>query len=610
MNVFNPGVAALALTSALRLPPSPEEVRAELERILSSPEFSVPARACAFLRYVVEETLSGRATRLKGYSIAIEVFDRDENFSQDDPVVRIEAGRLRRALERYYLLSGCTDPIRIEIPKGGYVPVFSWNVSNAVELTPVGPAAAPEISKAASFSWERVHWLATATLAVVVCLTFAYWASSPLVSQTSLPSTRAADPEGPTLVVAPFADLGGGPEAKLYAMGLTEELLSILPHFKELTVYGRETSEALPPQVAPSHIQQLGASYLLTGGVQISGARIRVTARLIETENGAILWSQTYDDDFRSRDIFAIQSDVAAQVATVVAQPYGVIYQADIANGPPDDLDAYRCTLQFYAYRTELSVERHAAVRDCLESAVARFPSYATAWAMLSIAYVDEDRFGFNARKGAPTSAERALAAARRAVELNSDNMRALQALMTALFFNQQWAESMEIGERALALNPNDTEFLGEFGTRLALGGQWQRGAELVQLALDRNPGAGGYYHTVLALTAYMQHDDQKAVAEIRQADLQKLPIFHVVATAIYAQAGMMAEATREGEIFMKMSPAFIPNIEAELMKRNIQAADRARMIASLRKAGLPVPSDAPSGSSVPATTSDMPSSE
>ncbi|TIT51978.1 MAG: adenylate cyclase, partial [Mesorhizobium sp.] len=115
-----------------------------------------------------------------------------------------------------------------------------------------------------------------------------------------------------------------------------------------------------------------------------------------------------------------------------------------------------------------MSVERHAAVRDCLESAVARFPSYATAWAMLSIAYVDEDRFGFNARKGAPTSAERALAAARRAVELNSDNMRALQALMTALFFNQQWAESMEIGERALALNPNDTEFLGEFGTRLA----------------------------------------------------------------------------------------------------------------------------------------------
>lgn len=109
MNVFNPGVAALALTSALRLPPSPEEVRAELERILSSPEFSVPARACAFLRYVVEETLSGRATRLKGYSIAIEVFDRDENFTQDDPVVRIEAGRLRRALERYYLLSGCTD---------------------------------------------------------------------------------------------------------------------------------------------------------------------------------------------------------------------------------------------------------------------------------------------------------------------------------------------------------------------------------------------------------------------------------------------------------------------------------------------------------------------
>ena len=169
---------------------------------------------------------------------------------------------------------------------------------------------------------------------------------------------------------------------------------------------------------------------------------------------------------------------------------------------------------------------------------------------MLSIAYVDEDRFGFNGRKGAPTSVQRALAAARRAVELNSDNMRALQALMTALFFNQQLAESMKIGERALALNPNDTEVpLGEFGTRLALGGR-QRGASSSCKALDRNPGAGGYYHTVPALAAYMQHDDQKAVAEIRQANLQKLPIYHVVATAIYAQAGMMAEATRRRNVY------------------------------------------------------------
>jgi len=72
------------------------------------------------LRYVVSETLDGRADRIKAYSIAIEVFKRDESFdAQADPVVRIEAARLRFALERYYLLAGSSDPILIDMPKGG-----------------------------------------------------------------------------------------------------------------------------------------------------------------------------------------------------------------------------------------------------------------------------------------------------------------------------------------------------------------------------------------------------------------------------------------------------------------------------------------------------------
>jgi adenylate cyclase len=145
----------------------------------------------------------------------------------------------------------------------------------------------------------------------------------------------------------------------------------------------------------------------------------------------------------------------------------------------------------------------------------------------------------------------------------------------------------MEVGKRALALNPNDAEFLGEFGTRLALGGEWQRGAEIVQQALIYNPGAGGSYHTILALAAYMQDDNTTAVAEIQKANLQKLPLFHAVAAAIYAQADMMAEATREGEIFVKVRSEFLSNIDEELAKRNIRAQDRARIVASLRKAGL-----------------------
>jgi hypothetical protein len=105
--------------------PSHRVVRAQLERILASAEFVPPDRLKSLLRFVVEETLAGRAERLKAYTIAVHVFGRDEDFDpQSDPVVRMEAGKLRRRLERYYLGAGGRDPIRIEIPKGTYAPTF------------------------------------------------------------------------------------------------------------------------------------------------------------------------------------------------------------------------------------------------------------------------------------------------------------------------------------------------------------------------------------------------------------------------------------------------------------------------------------------------------
>jgi adenylate cyclase len=598
------GVNPHARTS--RSPPADEDIRAQLERIIASQEFPNIGHGHAFLRYVVEEALSGRAERIKGYSIAIEVFNRNEGFTQDDPVVRIEAGRLRRTLERYYLVAGQDDPVRIDIPKGKYIPSFTWNDSMAEPVGVEGDPL-PESPTPAKILRQRIPLLVLAALSVLVCIgLLAYWVVGPATSEVSARSVIAS-PEGPTLVIAPFANLGEGPEANLYALGLTEELLTALPRFKELKVFGRETSETLSPEIAPSHIRgKLGVRYLLAGGVRVSDRRVRVTARLLDTATSAILWSQTYDDDLRSRGLFAIQSDVADKVATAVAQPYGIIAQADAANPPPDDLDAYGCTLRFYAYRAELSVEKHLEVRECLESAVARYPSYATAWAMLSIVYLDEDRFKYNLRSGSPAPLERSLTTARRAVELDPGNTRALQALMTALFFNQQLAESLRVGEQALATNPNDTELMGEYGTRLALGGQWGRGAALLQQALFRNPGGGGYYHGMRALAAYMLQDNDTAVDEIRQANLQKFPLFHLVAAVIYAERGMMEDAKREGATFVAMRPGFLANLSAELKSRNIPPEDQVRMTAGIRKAGLPIPGDTAASISLPSAGSDL----
>lgn len=610
-------------------PAEPEAVRAQLERIVGSPDFAVPERARKFLRYVVEEFLVGRAERIKAYNIAVDVFERTETFdSQSDPVVRIEAGRLRRALERYYLTAGRDDPIVISIPKGGYVPTFTGRaISTAVAAPPIAdpPAEEPRATETEARSPEgpraedeaplpiteahaakamtpppgarhgRISALVVAALLVVAAIVgLGPWLVDRASEPSAPPTARAVLPDGPSLLVVPFEELDGEPATRLYATGLTEELLTQLVRFKELTVLGRETARSIPAQADPAWIgRELGVRYLLTGNVRVAGGRVRVTSRLLDTRTATMLWTQVYENEARPEELFAVQQDIARQVVTAVAQPYGIIFRTDLQRSTgqqPKDLEAYACTLRFYTYRTELDREQHALVRACLERAVARFPGYATAWAMLAFLYLDEDRFGYNPAVGQPAALDRALTAARRAVELDPENARALQALMTVLFFRRDVAEALRVGGRAVAVNPNDTELLAEFGTRLAFAGEWERGAELLEEALARNPAHSGYYSGTLALVDYMRRDYDRAIAEIRRANLEKFSIYHGVAAAIYAQAGLRAEAQAAAARFTALFPDFLKNLDAELAKRNFRPEDRAHLIDGLRKAGLPVP--------------------
>src|SRR5262245_20399250 len=105
--------------------PAAEEVRAALERIAASDAFRACPQLIAFLRYVVEATLRGGQDRIKGYTIAVEALGRGDDFDpQNDPIVRVEAMRLRRALQRYYADDGSDDAVRIVLPLGSYVPEF------------------------------------------------------------------------------------------------------------------------------------------------------------------------------------------------------------------------------------------------------------------------------------------------------------------------------------------------------------------------------------------------------------------------------------------------------------------------------------------------------
>ena len=100
-------------------------IRQQLEKILTSPQFVNSPKRQNFLRFIVEKTLAGESADIKGYTVATQVLGRKADFDPNlDPIVRILAGRLRRALEQDYQGQGESDAVLIDVPRGAYVPVF------------------------------------------------------------------------------------------------------------------------------------------------------------------------------------------------------------------------------------------------------------------------------------------------------------------------------------------------------------------------------------------------------------------------------------------------------------------------------------------------------
>ncbi|NLS08383.1 hypothetical protein HGP14_35025, partial [Rhizobium sp. P32RR-XVIII] len=485
--------------------PTADEVSQQVERILSSEEFHSPQRGRLFLQFIISETLAGRSGFLKAFTIANEVFGREVSFDpQNDPVVRIEAGRIRRALERYYLVAGQADAVIITVPKGGYVPHFEYAHGAQVLASPVeSPDGSPGVEASGHdrvFPGSRRSIFLTALVlgtVLVIAAAFLYIALAPALSvwRGPLAGTPREKASQPKVVVEVFA--GGGPADTTpdIAHGLRDEVIGQLAKFDDIVVVAD-----------PSRTDHAAAAgYALQGTVQLDGDRLRSVARLVRQSDGAVIWANTYDADLRAQSKLAIQADVAQQIAAAVARPYGAIFQADtetIARQPESgDRDAYACTLAYYSYRQSMSAQSHATARDCLQRATQRFPRNAASWALLSLTYLDEMRFRY--KLGTSSTArplERAASAAERAAALAPDDARVLHALMLVSFFEDDIDKALQAGAAAYAINPNDTDVAGEYGLRLAMSGRWQSGCELVSSAVNKNAGPKGYYEVGMAL--------------------------------------------------------------------------------------------------------------
>ncbi len=424
-----------------------DPVREELERILASPGFARNERLCGFLKFIVERKLQGKTTELKETVIGIEVFGRKPGYdTHSDPIVRMEAAKLRARLSEYYTAVGAADSVRIEVPKGAYIP--QWQVSGA------GRARL----------WQ---WAATGVVAlglVVAGVALIRWIRSG---------------EKPSIAVLPFLNLSSDPDNEYFSIGLADQITDLLSRTAGLEVTARTSSFALKrTQLDAREIgKRLNATVLVEGSVQKSSDRLKVIIQLIRVADGKHLWSNTYEREMK--DVFATQEEIAASIVNALQLKLGGRRRYT------DNPEAFQLYLRGrYAY--DLGQGGGRVALQYFEQAVAQDHRYAPAYAGIASTVLF-----LQMRQQLPYAEahRRATAAVERALQLDPTLSDAYTALGEIKTWEYAWQEAERAFRRAIELNPNDARaHLGIGFFVLAPLGRSEEAVREVRRALTLDP--------------------------------------------------------------------------------------------------------------------------
>ncbi|HTI37119.1 MAG TPA: protein kinase [Vicinamibacterales bacterium] len=408
------------------------------------------------------------------------------------------------------------------------------------------------------------------------------------------PSGASRPDEGFWVAVLPFKHRGAHADLEALADGLGEDIVMGLMRFSHLRVVsrssaGRFSGEAVDIRTVGS---ELGARYVMEGSLRQAGTTLRVAVQLVDATTGAHLWAETYDRPFSPEAIFALQDDLVPRIVSTVADWYGVLPHSmseAVRLKPLDQLTPYEALLRSFGYYERVVPAEHAAARSALERAVRQAPGNAEIWAMLSMLYGEEHRFGFNA---APDPLGRALQAARQAVAAAPSSHYAQLAMAQALFFRKDFDAFRNAAERALVLNPMDGSSMEYLGHLLAFAGEWKRGGELAEKARHLNPHHPAWYWALPFLDAYRKADYVTARTFILKAEMPGQFFSQSLLAAVCGQLGERAAAEESVREVLALKPDF-PQIAREEFAKWYPPELVERLIEGLRKAGLDISGDA-----------------
>jgi TolB-like protein/DNA-binding SARP family transcriptional activator len=405
-------------------------------------------------------------------------------------------------------------------------------------------------------------------------------------------SVEAAPDAGRRVAIAvlPFINIGGDPEQQYFADGLTEDIITDLSRFRLLQVASRNASFRYRRQGGDARRigRELGVDYLVLGSLRRQGARMRLTAQLVDARCDNQVWAERFDRE--ADDVFAVADELVRTIAGTLAGRVNAAGSELAKRKPPASLAAYECVLRANAAEMQVGdPQAEDEMRRFYEQAVALDPDYGRARSGLAIAYL---RAWFRDMSGSDAALDTALALAKRAVALDPNDSECQETLGWILLHGQSFELANQYYRRSLELNPISPETLASMGALCSFEGRPEEGLEWFERVKQIDPYFDPtWYWQLLGATCFNARRYDEAITAF-ELSVGKPAWAHAYLAACHAQAGRAGEAGVLAAAVTRLCPDFSADLLAA-KEPFARATDRQHLLDGLRKAGLAAPARA-----------------
>ncbi len=490
-------------------------VEHQLAQILASPYFKSAQQMQKFLKYVVRKTLANQEKQLKQYTIAVEGLSLPTDFDSDNnPLIRIIAGRVRERLDKYYKKEGLDDPLVISITKGSYIPGFH--------------------KKGRTLVSEKV---------------------------TEGIST------GPKLALICFSDKTQNKTSNRLLLQITDILAKELSHFlfTRLIVAIPYADKSESGKSAMK--EKFDADYVLSLYIhQLPDNKYELLYRLLSTDPEEVLWSESYelDNTIAINKQFTILAKIIATIADLQQGILFIHWSRRLLENEKTIPKHYQALVYYRHYSDYLDRATFAKGVEIVKQALERSTNDVVA----NIIYADYCRREYVYDYGVIESPlVVGKQCAETAVSLKANSHEAHYVMGQILFCLKEWDSCLDEFDLARNISKYHTSIEYGAGFHICLTGQWEKGMALVNRAMSLSSSYPTWFHLIPSLNFYRQGRFEDALFEAKKILSKSLLHGPLARCVSYAQLGKKEKAHVELEEVIKRYPPFMTNGKQMLMK-------------------------------------------